>query len=303
MRLAVRLKNGMQFCRHWSSYASVGGVICSSLLSFSVPTEARAYLSEQSCSRDAYAALPSEPVALTRIERDAQGTYHVMWPLYAGPEVKDLPPLAKKLQTGAEFDVVRCLPPGRWVAVGHGTVDAHNGALVEGQLSAAGESVAVNRGIADSVVSSGNLFPTPMVGDYVVVRKTEISQKPNITPRVELTAAELFLSNGRNSGVELTGAGQNKLRSVLTNQFASARGRLLIEVHARRSGSRALLRQMTTQRAKSIERFLRYEFEFEPSQVVSVGMGSDTYVAGFVDAGVESDVVVLKMIPDQARAH
>jgi hypothetical protein len=226
-----------------------------------------------------------------------------MWPLFAGPEVVETPALAKRLQTGAEFDVVRCLPPGRWVAVGRGTVDAHNGELVEGQLSVAGESVTVNRGVADSVVSAGNLFPNPMVGDWIVVRKTEITQKPNLTPRVELAAADLFLSTGQNSGAELTGAGQNKLRSVLRTQFADARGRLLIEVHARRSGSRTLLRQMTTQRAKSIERFLRYEFELDQSQVVSMGLGSDTYVPGFVDAASESDIVVLKMIPDQARVR
>jgi hypothetical protein len=268
-----------------------------------MPNSASAYFYAEGCSREAYAALPSEPVAITQIERDSDGSYRVMWPLFEGPEVVDTPALVKKLQTGAEFDVVRCLPPGRWVAVGRGTVGANNGQLVEGQLSVAGDSLTVNRGVSDSVVSSGNLFPTPMVGDWVVVRKTEITQKPAIMPRVELAAADLFLSNAQNSAIELTGAGQNKLRSVLTNQFASARGRLLIEVHARRSGSRTLLRQMTAQRAKSIERFLRYEFELDPSQVVSMGLGSDSYVPGFVDANSESDVVVLKMIPDRARVR
>jgi len=303
MRLAVRLKNGIQFCRKQRRGLMAGYLICSGLLSFLAPTSASAYFYAEGCSREAYASLPSEPVAITQIERNEQGEYRVMWPLYAGPEVVDTPKLAKKLQTGSEFDIVRCLPPGRWVAVGRGTVGAHNGELVEGQLSVAGDAISVNRGITDSVVSSGNLYPTPMVGDWVVVRKTEITQKPAVMPRVELAAADLFLSNGQNSTVELTGAGQNKLRSILKGQFADARGRLLIEVHARRSGSRTLLRQLTTQRAKSIERFLRYEFELDPSQVVSMGVGSDSYVPGFVDANAQTDVVVLKMIPDRARAR
>lgn len=303
MSLAARLKNGIQFSRQWSCVALMSGLNVTALFSFSTSFEASAYIPTPSCSRASFAALPSEPVAITRIERDATGSFRVMWPVMSGPEVMDTPVLAKRLQTGAEFDVVRCLPPGRWVSVGRGTVNSAAGALVEGQLSAAGEPVTVNAQLSDDVITSGNLFPTPMVGDWVVVRKTEITAKLGIAPRVELPVRELFLATSQNNGVELTGAGQKTLRSVLKDTFAQARGRLLIEVHARRTGPRAYLRQLTLQRAKSIERFLRYEFELDSRQVVSVGLGSETFVPGFVDSARETDVVVLKMIPDLPKVR
>lgn len=303
MSLAMRLKYGIQYGRQWSQVALMSGLNLSALLGFLTSFEALAYVPTPSCSPASFATLPSEPVAITRIERDSTGSFRVMWPLMSGPEVMDTPALAKKLQTGAEFDVVRCLPPGRWVAVGRGTVNSASGVLVEGQLSAAGEPVTVNAQLSDDVITSGNLFPTPMVGDWVVVRKSEITAKRAITPRVVLPVRDLFLATSQNNGVELTGAGQNTLRSVLNKSFAQARGRLLIEVHARRTGPRAYLRQLTLQRAKSIERYLRYEFELDASQVVSVGLGSETYVPGFVDAAHETDVVVLKMIPDAVKVR
>jgi hypothetical protein len=181
--------------------------------------------------------------------------------------------------------------------LGHGEVVTRNGGLVEGVLEAAGESVSLDSGVRAELVSSGNLHPTPMVGDLVVVRKKEIVQKNAISPRLTIPVEELFGGSSGSNSVELTRFGQDSLKRSLLSNFAEARGRLLVEVHARRSGSRAKLREETAQRAKNIERYLRYEFSLDKEQVVSVGMGSDTYLPGFVDADAPSDFVILRVLP------
>jgi hypothetical protein len=206
------------------------------------------------------------------------------------------------LQTGSEFDVLRCLPPGRWIALGQGEVLARNGALVEGSLTLAGSAKSVDRGVSEELVSAGNLYPMPMVGDVVVVRRKEIQQAKKILPRVTIPVSQLFAGSDKDGAqLELTSSGQESLRQLLSEKFSDARGKLLIEVHAQRTGSRQQLRTETSMRAESIERFLRYEFGIAKDQLVSVGHGSDGFVPGFVAAGKESDFVVLRMFPQAAR--
>lgn len=266
-------------------------------MSFSLSENGLAFVSTPGCAPDAMSALPDQPVAVTRVERLEDGQVRVMWPLRLGAEDGEIFARPRQLQSGAEFDVLRCLPPGRWVALGQGEVVSRNGELVEGLLSLAGRGASVDRGIKDELVSSGNLHPTPMVGDLVVVRRKEISRRSGISPRVTIAVSSLFRGAAGGSDIELTQLGEESLRNLISGAFAEARGRLLIEVHARRSGSRTKLREETTERAKSIERFLRYEFSLSAEQVISVGMGSDTYVPGFVAADSASDVVVLRMLP------
>lgn len=303
MRLEDRLKNGIQKTpqgRQWLFGLALKALI---LFTFSMSENGLAFVSTPGCAPDAMSALPDQPVAVTRVERSEDGQVRVMWPLRLGVEEGEIVALPRQLQSGAEFDVLRCLPPGRWVALGQGEVVSRNGELVEGLLSLSGRGVSVERGVRDELVSSGNLHPTPMVGDLVVVRRKEISQKSGISPRVTITVESIFGGSTSGSAIEITQLGEESLRNLISGTFAEARGRLLIEVHARRSGSRTKLREETTQRAKSIERYLRYEFSLNPEQVVSVGMGSDTYLPGFVAADEASDVVVLRMLPSKTAVY
>lgn len=264
-----------------------------------------AQASSEVCNADALSALPSQPVALSRVERSEEGLVRVYWPLrVVVDEQEDGEVRPQRLQTGASFDVLRCLPPGRWVALGQGEVVARNGSLVEGVLSVSGESVSVDKGVKSELVSSGNLYPTPMVGDWVVVRLRDVVAEVALTPKLTLPTEELFGASGTGDGaMELTRSGQKALRSMITESFASARGRLLIEVHARRPGSRDKLREETLQRAKSIERYLRYVFSLDKEQVVAVGLGADTYAPGFVAEGTSRDFVVLRMLPGGSIVH
>jgi hypothetical protein len=303
MRLEDRLKNGIQNAqpgRQWLFGFAIKALI---FITISWSDNGLAFVSTPGCAPEAMSALPDQPVALTRVERSEDGQVRVMWPLRLGAEEAEIVALPRQLQSGAEFDVLRCLPPGRWVALGQGEVVSRNGELVEGLLSLSGRGVSVERGVKDELVSSGNLHPTPMVGDLVVLRRKEISQKTGISPRVTIAVESLFGGSTNGTAIELTQLGEESLRHLISGKFAEARGRLLIEVHARRSGSRTKLREETTQRAKSIERYLRYEFSLNSEQVISVGMGSDTYVPGFVAADEASDVVVLRMLPSNTSVY
>jgi hypothetical protein len=296
MRLNNRLKNGIELCggkpQGWAR-----GLLNLSLLLTSFVGADMALASGKACSQDAMSALPDQPVALTRVEKAEDGRVRVMWPLRLSAEEGEVVAAPRQLQSGAEFDVLRCLPPGRWVALGHGEVVARNGGLVEGVLDVTGEAVSMDSGVQAELVSTGNLHPTPMVGDLVVVRKKEIAQRNGVSPRVTIPVEKLFGGSADGNAIELTRFGQDSLKRLLLSSFAEARGRLLVEVHARRSGSRTRLREETAQRAKNIEQFLRYEFSLDKEQVVSVGMGSDTYLPGLVDADAPSDFVVLRMLP------
>lgn len=303
MRLVARLKNGFAASRFSLGMLSHVSIKASILLGLSISGQAFAMSSGQACSVDAMSALPDQPVSLTRVERSEDGLVRVMWPLRVWSEETEAVAVPSHLQAGAEFDVLRCLPPGRWVALGQGEVVARNGDVVEGLLNLSGRSVAVDKGVRDELVSSGNLYPAPMVGDLVVVRRKEVVQKSGISPRVTIAAERLFTSSVAFNAAELTSQGRESLRQVISTNFAEARGRLLIEVHARRSGSRGKLREETSLMAKNIEQYLRYEFSLDKEQVVSVGLGSDTYVPGFVAADEPSDVVVLRMLPSKTSVH
>ncbi len=307
MRLVSRLKLGLQ-ARQTTTRSCRGGRVCIFkplvLLALSWSSVGFAETAESRCGSDALSALPDRPVAIRRVERTEAGPVRVAWALRSGSEDGDDNFEPNFLQTGAEFDLLRCLPPGRWVVLGQGEVVARNGALVEGQLTVAGSARSVDRGVSDELVSSGNLYPTPMVGDMVVVRRKEIQQVKKISPRLTIPAGHLF-AGGDVDGlhVELTRTGQDSLRQLLNEKFSDARGRLLIEVHAQRNGSRDKLRAETSMRAESIERFLRYEFGISKDQLVAVGHGSDAYVPGFVPVGTDTDFVVLRMLPATGAAR
>jgi hypothetical protein len=269
------------------------------LIQFFISSLGYGRTSDNGCGADALSALPDRPVALTRVERAENDAVRVAWPLRMNAEDGED---TFSLQTGSEFDVLRCLPPGRWIALGQGEVLARNGALVEGSLTLAGSAKSVDRGVSEELVSAGNLYPMPMVGDVVVVRRKEIQQAKKILPRVTIPVSQLFAGSDKDGAqLELTSSGQESLRQLLSEKFSDARGKLLIEVHAQRTGSRQQLRTETSMRAESIERFLRYEFGIAKDQLVSVGHGSDGFVPGFVAAGKESDFVVLRMFPQAAR--
>lgn len=299
MSLVQRLKR--VFC--WSG-ACVGAVMVPVTLSktlilfiglLSAPALAGARSAR--CDADTMNSLPGQPVALQRVESSEGGRIRVSWALRTGLEESEESDAPHTLQTGAEFDILRCLPPGRWMALGHGEVVARNGSLVEGMLNVAGQSVSVDRGMNVDLVSTGNLYPNPMVGDLVVVRRKEIAQVKKISPRVKVPVASLFETGGADSAqAELTRSGQESLRQLIAHHFGDAHGKLLIEVHAQRVGSRQKLRQETKQKADSIERFLRYEFGIAKEQLLAIGHGSDGYVPGFVPAGFEPDYVVMSML-------
>ncbi|MFZ9519715.1 MAG: OmpA family protein [Silvanigrellaceae bacterium] len=308
MMLISRLKHGIEVSRpaasrrHWP-VAAFKMLIMLSLLN---PGVNFAFAAVRNCPVEALSALPDKPVSVQRVERNDEGRILVSWSL-TNPGIDDDGfEEPARLQTGAEFDLIRCLPPGRLVAVGKGEVSARNGSTVEGLLSVAGIAPSVDRGVADELVSSGNLYPTPMVGDLVVVRRKEISEVKKIVPRVTVPASSLFESQSSRNGqmqMELSQTGRDSLRQLLSSNFAQARGRLLIEVHAQRAGSRQRLRDETLQRAESIERFLRYEFGIDKSQILAVGHGADSYVSGFVPANAPRDFVVLRMLPGSLGTH
>lgn len=200
---------------------------------------------------------------------------------------------------GGRVRMMRCLPPGRWEVVGTGRVERLNGALAEATVTVEADSADPSPfGHAhERLPLRGNLYPRPMVGDVVVPVVAEVRQRPQLNPRVELNALELFDSSGEG----LTASGREQLAEALA-RFAGASGRLLVEVHTRTPGNRVALRRASQLRADAVAQFAMRELGLASEQVVPVGFGSDSLENGFVEvpawpARALSESVVLRILP------
>ena len=232
-----------------------------------------------------------------RVSADGRVDYIVAWQADSERPTRevDMPIL------GGNFRIVRPMPGGHWATVAEGNAARASGDIVEGIAWAASDfgQQADSFGVPNAALTvEGNLFPRPMVGDYVVPVEKIVISKPRINPKVTLSVAGLF------DGEELSEIGRNKIDSEM-EKFSKAQGRLLVEVHAARPGDRNLLLYETQLRANLIAQHIATRTGLDRDKIVALGFGSDRLQAGMRPVGKwpnitanVSDYVELRIVPE-----
>lgn len=264
-----------------------------------VPNLALAVTSEvpSACSNAELARSFSQIMRVEQAPYGAVRTYHLYWdasekaarnPTESTGESAGIGGRVRT-EVGGQIQVVRCLPPGKWVVVGQGRVEGSTGELLHAAARGVddGQPGAPQAGTLGRArrqeIQAGNLYARPMVGDFIAPLKTAVHARVNITPRVELGLAELFEleSSGGKYTYDLSAQG----RSLLAQQFekfSQSSGRLVVEAYANKAGTRDALRLESQVRAQTVAQYIMRVFQLSEQQVVSIGYGSDTLPTGFV---------------------
>jgi hypothetical protein len=237
----------------------------------------------EKCATDSKERYPS----ILEVIKDANQNAAISWRMNS-----------RSPQLGSEVEIVRCLPPGKFVSIGTALVQRLNGTVVEGSaksLMRTGSGAAVETGgkISNFEIESGNSALGLMVGDFVV-EKTSLVQKLSVlTPKIVLDSKDLFEKNSKN--FELTFNGKEKLRKNL-EQFQSSEGVLLVESRVNLTGDRQVHQFNSNQQAYEVAQFLRAEIGGR-IQVEWIGFGSNELTDGFVDSIKNGDEnITLRMV-------
>ncbi|WGL61236.1 hypothetical protein QEJ31_06480 [Pigmentibacter sp. JX0631] len=224
--------------------------------------------------------------------------YKVGWDFYTGQEI----PTYLRPAVGGEVQIMRCLPPGKWVFVGKGNVTGVNGNIVEALISGASDIESQYGKIPNEYITTANIYWKPMVGDTIFPIEKHINRKISISPRVEISFQDLFISSDLNQfSYEISKQGEDILKEKF-NQFKKLNGRILIEAFILSSGNREQLRIESLMRAQSISKYLANLYNIESNQIVTIGYGNDWIqsglqpVKGWPNNNVTSGIII-RMLP------
>jgi hypothetical protein len=241
------------------------------------------------------------PLEVVEPSGNNDGTFAVYWKTELPYKPKaDLAPAL-----GSEFDIVRCLPPGKWVFVGAGAVLNITGSLGEGLARPIATTPNSRPGSATEFEKqSANLYWRPMGGDIVLPKTYRIVSRERITHKETLGFESLFVRERGNSfTIELSESGKKAL-AVVVNKLRGASGRLGIEVFSHRSGNREDLREDTQVRANIIARHISQSFGLSENAIVAIGLGSLGLAADVREAqpwpapADVTDGVIIRIVPE-----
>lgn len=224
--------------------------------------------------------------------------YQVSWKLQTD---SDSGYIAKTLESGSEFLVVRCLATGKWSIVGKGSVSGMNGTTALGTVSSNPSELKPGE-ISSAQIQAGNLYERPMVGDYLVPVEAHLVSTLRITPRISLEVAELFSRSSQSDfNSDLTDHGRQNLIEAFSS-FKGMGGRVAVEAFINKPGNRSALRDASQLRATAVAQFLIRSFNLEDEQIVAMGMGSEEFQSGMqpVSSWPAKDIVegiTLRVIP------
>ncbi|WP_338636094.1 OmpA family protein [Spirobacillus cienkowskii] len=181
---------------------------------------------------------------------------------------------------GGEVQIMRCLPPGKWVFLGKGNVENLNGNNVEARIYGIDTKSIESDKTFNHLVETKNLYWRPMVGDIVFPLQKVINKKIAISPKIELASEEIFISSELNQfSYEISKQGEELLKEIF-EIFKNKRGRLIIEGYVLTSGNREDLRIESLMRAQAVLKFLANTFELDQTQIIAVGYGNDWFKPG-----------------------
>ena len=225
--------------------------------------------------------------------------FRVGWNYYSVNEVLGY----LKPTVGGEVQVARCLPPGKWAFLGKGNVVGINGNYVEAIINGH-EYIGKSAGkIPDDMIETGNMYWRPMAGDVIFPVEKTIHKKLTISPKIELSFQQLFISENLNQySYELSKQGEEILKDKF-EKFKNLNGKLLIEGFILKSGNREELRIESLMRAQSVSKYLTNEFNINENQIVSIGYGNDWLKTGMQPIKIwpnkeTSHGIILRMLPE-----
>jgi hypothetical protein len=237
----------------------------------------------EKCATDSRARYPS----ILEVAKDVNQNASVSWRMSS-----------RSPQLGAEVEIVRCLPPGKFVSIGTALVERLNGTVVEGraknlQQTRLSQKLELGGRISVFEIESGNSALGIMVGDFVVEKAPLVQKLSVVTPKIVLDSKDLFKKNSKN--FELTLNGKEKLRKNL-GQFESSYGVLLVESRVNQTGDRQVHQFNSNQQAYEVAQFLRAETGGR-IQIEWIGFGSNELTDGFVDSIKNGDEnITLRMV-------
>ncbi|WP_397600717.1 OmpA family protein [Silvanigrella sp.] len=225
--------------------------------------------------------------------------FRVGWNYYSSSEI----PNYLKPTIGGEIQVARCLPPGKWAFLGKGNVIGINGNIVEALIKGYEYKASSAGKIPIDFVDTGNMYWRPMAGDVIFPVEKIINKKLTVSPKIELSFQDLFISVDLNQySYELSKQGEEILKDKF-EKFKNLNGKMLIEGFILTSGNREELRIESLMRAQSVSKYLANTFNINENQIISIG-----YVNDWIQSGMQpvkswpnkemTHGIVLRMIPE-----
>jgi hypothetical protein len=252
---------------------------------------------EQECTPK---GIPSQTLRLDYSERtQTKNEFRVGWKYYSESEI----PSYLKPSIGGEVQIVRCLPPGKWVFLGKGNVEGINGNIVEAIIHGFEYQRSSPGKFPQDFVETGNMYWRPMSGDSVYPIQKYITKKIAISPRFEISAQELFVTQELNQfSYEISKQGEELLKEKFS-YFKNMNGRMLVEGFILTPGNREELRIESLMRAQAISKYLTDVFKLDSNQIIAIGYGNDWLQTGMreVKSWPQKEItngIVLKMLPD-----
>ena len=252
---------------------------------------------EQECTPK---GIQSQTLKLDYSERTQnKNEFRVGWSFYSESEI----PSYLKPSVGGEVQIVRCLPPGKWVFLGKGNVEGINGNIVEAVINGFEYQGSPPGKFPQDFVETGNMYWRPMAGDSVYPVQKNINKKVAISPKFEISSQELFVSQDLNQfSYELSKQGEELLKEKFS-YFKNMNGRMLVEGFILTSGNREELRIESLMRAQAISKYLANIFKLDQNQIIAIGYGNDWLQEGMqpVKNWPQKNIIngiILKMLPD-----
>jgi hypothetical protein len=187
-------------------------------------------------------------------------------------------------QTGSEVEIVRCLPPGKYITVSRATVVRFNGNAVEAIEQESQHNTETGLEITPKMISQANLSPAVMVGDIVLEVQTQLSKSLQISPKVHLNMNDLFLGSSfiSSGSPKLSEKGKQILDSGLA-KFKGKFGVLMVEARMNVLGERKIIQTLSEQRAYEVVQYLRSQDANLIDKIEWVAYGSNEVAPGFYD--------------------
>ncbi len=252
---------------------------------------------EQECTPK---GIPSQTLKLDYSQRtQTKNEFRVGWSYYSESEV----PSYLKPSIGGEVQIVRCLPPGKWVFLGKGNVEGINGNIVEATIHGFEYQGMPPGRFPQDFVETGNIYWRPMAGDSVYPIQKSVTKKIAISPRFEISSQDLFVTQELNQFTyEISKQGEELLKEKFS-YFKNMNGRLLVEGFVLTTGNREELRLESLMRAQAISKYLANIFKLNQNQVIAIGYGNDWLQTGMqpVKSWPQKEItngIILKMLPD-----
>jgi outer membrane protein OmpA-like peptidoglycan-associated protein len=210
-------------------------------------------------------------VTLEKVEPAGESRFAVYWTVETTWKVHH----ALEPRLGNDIEILRCVPPGRWLQVGRGAFSGVSWDMAEGVVLAENSPAALEASGERTIGSRfGNLYWRPMKGDIVRPIRPEIVKRQQIVKRFQFDLVSLFESAGSESSLELTAEGKARL-TASARELATYGKPIIVEAFSNIAGAREPLRRESQVRAYTVAKYLATALSLPSDRFIPIGIGSD----------------------------